>query len=213
MTTFDIFHTTRVRKGIRGAPHIWGAGEIRDVGERRLFWGLARSKLFVTPHIWGTGEMSTEISATYLGRWGNKHWKSRRIYVALGHDELMVLEAPVGARPCADHNGGISGMWGAGAKPLTACWGSQEGPCESHAMCRLQWRCMSEWYQNYKFHGFWFILKVLYVKYRPLCRPRPIKYDIFSNGPLTRYAKLPVAHAPGMLEMFSPPPTPEETAN
>ena len=35
------------------------------------------------------GEMSFEISATYLGRWGNKHWKSRRIYVALGHDELM----------------------------------------------------------------------------------------------------------------------------
>ena len=32
--------------------------------------------------------MSTEISATYLGRCGNKHWKSRRIYVALGHDEL-----------------------------------------------------------------------------------------------------------------------------
>ena len=83
MTTFDIFHTIRVMIGVRDAPHLWGAGEIRDAGEQRLFGGL-----FVTPHIWGTGEMSTEISATYLGRWGNKHWKSRRIYVALGHDEL-----------------------------------------------------------------------------------------------------------------------------
>ena len=90
MTTFNIFHTTRVRIGVRDAPHIWGAGEIRDAGERRLFGGLARSKPFVTPHISGTGEMSTEISATYLGRWGNKHRKSRRIYVALGHDELKV---------------------------------------------------------------------------------------------------------------------------
>ena len=88
MTTFNIFHTTRVRIGVRDAPHIWGAGEIRDAGEWRLFGGLARSEPFVTPHVWGTGEMSTEISATYLGRCGNKHWKSRRIYVALGHDEL-----------------------------------------------------------------------------------------------------------------------------
>ena len=88
MTTFNIFHTTRVGIGVRDAPHIWGAGEIRDAGERRLFGGLARSEPFVTPHVWGTGEMSTEISAPYPGRWGNKHWKSRRIYVALGHDEL-----------------------------------------------------------------------------------------------------------------------------
>ena len=73
MTTFNIFHTTRVRIGVRDAPHIWGAGEIRDAGERRLFGGLARSEPFVTPHVWGTGEMSTEISATYLGRCGNKH--------------------------------------------------------------------------------------------------------------------------------------------
>ena len=90
MTTFDIFHTTRVGIGVRDAPHIWGAGEIRDAGERRLFGGLARSEPFVTPLVWGTGEMSTEISAPYPGRWGNKHWKSRRIYVALGHDELMI---------------------------------------------------------------------------------------------------------------------------
>ena len=88
MTAFNIFHTIRVRIGVRDAPHIWGAGEIRDAGERRLFEGLGRSERFVTPHIWGTGEMSTEISATYLGRWGNKYWKSRRIYVALGHDDL-----------------------------------------------------------------------------------------------------------------------------
>ena len=91
MTTFNIFHTTRVRIGVRDAPHIWGAGEIRDAGERRLFGGLARSEPFVKPHVWGTGEMSTEISATYLGRCGNKHWKSRSIYVALGHDELIDL--------------------------------------------------------------------------------------------------------------------------
>ena len=89
MTTFNIFHTTRVRIGVREAPLIWGAGEIRDAGERRLFGGLARSEPFVTPHIWGTGEMSTEIRTTYLGRWGNKHWKSWRIYVAPGHDELI----------------------------------------------------------------------------------------------------------------------------
>ena len=92
MKTFNIFHATRVRIGVRDAPHIWGAGEIRDAGERRLFGGPARSEPFVTPHIWGTGEMSTEISATYLGRRGNKHWKSRRIYVALGHDELTVTQ-------------------------------------------------------------------------------------------------------------------------
>ena len=73
MTTLDIFHTTRVRIGVRDPPHIWGAGEIRAAGERRLFGGLARSEPFVTPYIWGTGEMSTEISATDLGRWGNKH--------------------------------------------------------------------------------------------------------------------------------------------
>ena len=38
--------------------------------------------------------MSTEISAPYPGRWGNKHWKSRRIYVALGHDEIIVERSP-----------------------------------------------------------------------------------------------------------------------
>ena len=98
MTTFNIFPTTRVRIGVRDAPHIWGAGEIRDAGERRLFGGLARSEPLVTPHAWGTGEMSTEISATYLGRWGNKHWKSRRICVALGHDELNTLRPGPGYR-------------------------------------------------------------------------------------------------------------------
>ena len=83
-----IFSTQHQRIGVHDAPHIWGIGEIRDAGERRLFGGLGRSEPFVTPHIWGTGEMSTEISATYLGCWGNKHSKSRHIYVALGHDEL-----------------------------------------------------------------------------------------------------------------------------
>ena len=89
VTTFNIFHTILVRIGVRDTPHIWGAGEIRDAGGWWLFGGLGRSDPFVTPHIWGTGEMSTEISATYLGCWGNKYWKSRRIYVALGHDELI----------------------------------------------------------------------------------------------------------------------------
>ena len=32
-------------------------------------------------------------------------------------------------------------------------------------------------------------------------------------GPLTRYVKLRVAHAPGMSGMFSPPPTSKETTN
>ena len=40
------------------------------------------------PHIRGAGEMGTGISDAYVGRWGDKHWKSRRMYVALGHDEL-----------------------------------------------------------------------------------------------------------------------------
>ena len=110
MTTFNIFHTTRVRVGVRDAPHMWGAGEIRDAGERRLFGGLARSEPFVTPQIWGTGEMSTETSALYLGHWGNKHWKSRRIYVALGHDELIAKHGgnPV-MSPCLCHHD--DGRW------------------------------------------------------------------------------------------------------
>ena len=32
--------------------------------------------------------MSTEISGTYIGHWGDERRKSRRIYVELGHDEL-----------------------------------------------------------------------------------------------------------------------------
>ena len=64
----------------------------KESTEQRLFGALRRSETFLTPHIWGTGEMSTEISAIYLGRWGNEHWKSRRIYVALGHDELKCKE-------------------------------------------------------------------------------------------------------------------------
>ena len=36
---------------------------------------------------------------------------------------------------------------------------------------------------------------------------------IGSHGPLTRYVKLRVAHAPGMPRMFSPPPTTKETAS
>ena len=33
------------------------------------------------------------------------------------------------------------------------------------------------------------------------------------NGPLTRYVKLRVVHAPGMPGMFSPPPTSKETSS
>ena len=35
----------------------------------------------------------------------------------------------------------------------------------------------------------------------------------FTYGPLTRYAKLRVVHAPGKTGMFSPPSTPKETAS
>ena len=34
-----------------------------------------------------------------------------------------------------------------------------------------------------------------------------------ANGPLTRYVKLWVAHAPGISRTFSPPPTSKETAS
>ena len=33
------------------------------------------------------------------------------------------------------------------------------------------------------------------------------------HGPLTRYVKLGIAHAPGMPGTFSPPPTSKETAS
>ena len=39
------------------------------------------------------------------------------------------------------------------------------------------------------------------------------KMCITHNGSLTRYVKLWVAHAPGMLGTFSPPPTSRETAS
>ena len=38
-----------------------------------------------------------------------------------------------------------------------------------------------------------------------------IQEGFVCNGPLTRYAKLWVAHAPGMPGTFSPPPTSKET--
>ena len=43
--------------------------------------------------------------------------------------------------------------------------------------------------------------------------PVRIKLLVLEHGPLTRYAKSRVAHAPGMPGAFSPPPTPRETAN
>ena len=39
------------------------------------------------------------------------------------------------------------------------------------------------------------------------------RVHIHFNGPLTRYAKLGVAHTPGMSVTFSQPPTSEETAS
>ena len=38
-------------------------------------------------------------------------------------------------------------------------------------------------------------------------------YIFLRNGPLTRYVKLGVVHAPGMLGTFSPSPTSKETAS
>ena len=38
------------------------------------------------------------------------------------------------------------------------------------------------------------------------------QHFVLYDGPLTRYVKLWVAHAPGMLGTFSPPPTSKETA-
>ena len=40
-----------------------------------------------------------------------------------------------------------------------------------------------------------------------------IVYVCGSHGPLIRYVKLLVAHAPGMPGTFSPPPTSKETAS
>ena len=36
---------------------------------------------------------------------------------------------------------------------------------------------------------------------------------VHANGPLARYVKLWVAHAPGMPGTFTPPPTSNETAS
>ena len=46
----------------------------------------------------------------------------------------------------------------------------------------------------------------------------PLKYhdmlrDLVHHGPLSRYVKMLVAHAPGMTGTFSPPPTSKETAS
>ena len=38
-------------------------------------------------------------------------------------------------------------------------------------------------------------------------------HKIIDNGPLTRYVKFRLAHAPGMSGTFSPPPTSKETAS
>ena len=47
-----------------------------------------------------------------------------------------------------------------------------------------------------------------YIPLKVSCHPviTSIHCISLTNGPLTRYAKLWVAHAPGMLGMFSPPP-------
>ena len=41
----------------------------------------------------------------------------------------------------------------------------------------------------------------------------PIQHNSSYNGPLTRYANMRVAHAPGMSGTFSPPPTSKQTAS
>ena len=52
------------------------------------------------------------------------------------------------------------------------------------------------------------------VKSRPkcLCCSTP-QYITVVHGPLTRYVKLRVSHAPGMSGTFSPPPTSKETVS
>ena len=43
--------------------------------------------------------------------------------------------------------------------------------------------------------------------------PSNLQTIMYHRGPLARYVKLCVVHAPGMPETFSPPPTSEETAS
>ena len=77
----SISHIICITKGIHGMPHIYVTEKIRDAGEWRLFGELGRSEPFLATHICGNGEMSTEISDTYTGRWGDKHSKSRHTYM------------------------------------------------------------------------------------------------------------------------------------
>ena len=47
-----------------------------------------------------------------------------------------------------------------------------------------------------------------------MCNLSQLQYINFvDDGPLTRYAKLPIVDAPGKPVTFSPPPTSKETAS
>ena len=67
---------------------------------------------------------------------------------------------------------------------------------------------LSRFYQNHveptQLSSTWSLLFATYI-YIHLC--------LLTNGPLTRYPKLRVAHAPGLPGTFPPPPTSKETAS
>ena len=60
----------------------------------------------------------------------------------------------------------------------------------------------------------WFpiLVRHLYIESGPRYRWVTTWCDHICHGPLTRYVKLRVAHAPGMPGTFSPPPTSRDTA-
>ena len=63
-------------------------------------------------------------------------------------------------------------------------------------------------------YGIMYVLIYVYI-YLCICSTTLllIACIIDFHGPLTRYVKLRVAHAPGMPGTFSPPPTSKETAS
>ena len=68
-------------------------------------------------------------------------------------------------------------------------------------LCRIIWRIKNIYSHFESYLGF------------DLIQVDQINCGITMNGPLTKYVKLPVAHAPGMPGTFSPPPTSKETAS
>ena len=81
----------------------------------------------------------------------------------------------------------------------------------SHANLFIKMRVLTYVVFNYFY--------VLFCEYRlrflsDVCvRNDEIKMFNYHNGPLTRYVKLRVAHAPGMPGTFTLPPTSKETAS